>query len=69
MTDHVYKVIELVGSSPDNIERAIENAIAKASQTVRHIRWFQVADTRGHVKDNKVAHYQVTLRIGFTLED
>ena len=69
MTDHVYKVLELVGSSPESIEKAIENAIEKAAKTIRQIRWFQVADTRGYVQDNKVAHYQVTVRIGFTLED
>ena len=67
MSDHVYKIIEVVGSSPDGIEDAIERAIARASQTVRDIRWFEVKETRGHVEDGRVAHYQVTLRIGFTL--
>ena len=69
MTDHVYKIVEIVGSSPDSIEDAIQRAIARASQTIREIRWFEVLSTRGHVEDNKVGHYQVTLRIGFTLED
>ena len=69
MSDHVYKIVEIVGSSPDSIEDAIQRANARASQTIREIRWFEVLSTRGHVEDNKVGHYQVTLRIGFTLED
>ena len=69
MSDHVYKIIELVGSSPDSIEDAIQRAIARASETIRDIRWFEVAGTRGHVEGGRVAHYQVTLRIGFTLEE
>jgi flavin-binding protein dodecin len=69
MSDHVYKIIEIVGSSPNSIEDAIEIAIARASTTVRDIRWFEVVNTRGHVEGGKVAHYQVTLRIGFTLHD
>lgn len=68
MSDNVYKVIELVGSSATGIEDAIQNAIARASQTVREIRWFEVKETRGHVEDGRVAHYQVTLKIGFTLD-
>jgi flavin-binding protein dodecin len=68
MSDSIYKVIELVGSSPTSIEDAIEGAIARASQTVRDIRWFEVLETRGHVEGGKVAHYQVTLKIGFTLD-
>ncbi|HEX4738803.1 MAG TPA: dodecin [Allosphingosinicella sp.] len=67
MSDHVYKIIEVVGSSPAGIEAAIDCAIARASQSVRDIRWFEVKETRGHVEDGRVAHYQVTLRIGFTL--
>ncbi|HEY0421012.1 MAG TPA: dodecin [Acetobacteraceae bacterium] len=69
MTDHVYKVIDLVGSSEDGIEDAIERAISKASESVRHLRWFEVVQTRGHIEDGKVAHYQVTLKVGFLLED
>lgn len=69
MTDHVYKSIELTGSSPKSIEAAIEGALAKAAKTVRNMHWFQVTETRGHVVDGKVAHYQVTLKVGFTLED
>lgn len=68
MSDHVYKMIEIVGSSPDSIEKAIENAIDRAGKTITHINWFEVIETRGHVADNKVAHYQVTLKIGFRLE-
>ena len=68
MSDNVYKVIELVGSSATSIEDAIQNAISRASSTVREIRWFEVTSTRGHVEEGRVAHYQVTLKIGFTLE-
>lgn len=68
MSNHVYKLIELTGSSPDGIEPAIENAIARAAKTVRNMRWFEVTDTRGHIENGKVAHYQVTLKVGFTLE-
>ena len=67
MNDHVYKIVEVVGSSPAGIEQAIDCAIARASQTIRDIRWFEVKETRGHVENGHVAHYQVTLRIGFTL--
>jgi flavin-binding protein dodecin len=69
MSEHVYKVLELVGSSPKSIEDAINNAITKAGKTVREMRWFEVTNTRGHIEDNKIGHYQVTLRVGFTLED
>lgn len=68
MSNHVYKLIELTGSSPDGIEPAIENAIARAAKTVRNMRWFEVTDTRGQIENGKVAHYQVTLKVGFTLE-
>ena len=68
MSDHVYKSLELTGSSSVGIEDAIQKAIAKASQTVRNIHWFAVTETRGHVENGKVAHWQVTLKIGFTLE-
>jgi len=69
MSEHVYKIIELAGSSPDSIEAAIQNALGRASQTVRNLRWFEVLQTRGHVKDGRVAHYQVVLKAGFTLDD
>ena len=67
MDDNVYKVIELVGSSTTSIEDAVESAIARASATIREIRWFEVVSTRGHVEQGRVAHYQVTLKLGFTL--
>jgi dodecin len=66
--DHVYKSIELTGSSSESIEMAIGNAIARAAQTVRHMRWFQVTDTRGHIEEGRIAHWQVTIKVGFTLE-
>jgi flavin-binding protein dodecin len=68
MADHIYKTIELVGSSADSVEDAIRKAVAKAAETVRNLRWFQVVDTRGHIEEGRVAHWQVTLKIGFTLE-
>jgi len=68
MADHIYKIIELTGSSSKGIEDAVQNAVAKAAQTVRNMRWVQVTETRGHVEDNKIAHWQVTIKIGFTME-
>ena len=68
MTDHVYKILELVGSSDQSIESAIQNALARASATIRDMRWFEVVQTRGHIENGKVASYQVTLKVGFTLE-
>jgi dodecin len=68
MTNHVYKSIELTGSSTKSIEDAITGAIGKASKSLRNLHWFQVIETRGHIEDGKVAHYQVTLKVGFTLE-
>ena len=67
MSNHVYKIVEVVGSSPTSIEDAIDAGIARAAKTIRDIRWFEVKETRGHVENGRVAHYQVTLRIGFTL--
>ena len=69
MSDNIYKIIEIVGSSTTGIEDAVEKAIARAATTVHDIRWFEVMETRGHVENGRVAHYQVTLRIGFTLRD
>ncbi len=69
MSEHVYKTIELVGSSTKGVEEAVRGAVAKAADTVRNLRWFEVTETRGHIEDGKVAHWQVTLKIGFTLED
>jgi flavin-binding protein dodecin len=66
--DNVYKILELAGSSETSIEDAIQTAITKASATVRNIRWFEVIQTRGHVEGGKIAHYQVMLKVGFTLE-
>jgi flavin-binding protein dodecin len=68
MTDHVYKILELVGSSDKNIEDAIQNAITRASKTIREMKWFEVVQTRGHIENGTVRHYQVMLRVGFTLE-
>jgi dodecin len=69
MSDHIYKTIELVGSSSKSVEDAVQKAVAKAAETVRNLRWFQVMDTRGHIEDGRIAHWQVTLKLGFTLED
>jgi flavin-binding protein dodecin len=69
MPDHIYKTIELVGSSTSSVEDAVRKAIAKASQTVRNLRWFEVVETRGQIEGGEVAHWQVTLKLGFTLED
>lgn len=68
MSDHVYKKVEVVGSSKLGVDDAIRNAVETAAQTIRHIDWFEVVETRGHVTDGKVAHFQVTLKIGFRLE-
>lgn len=68
MSNHVYKLIELTGSSPVGVEDAVNNAIAKASESLHNLRWFEVTDTRGHIENGKVAHWQVTLKVGFTLD-
>jgi flavin-binding protein dodecin len=69
MSDHVYKLLELTGSSKTSVDDAVKNAIAKASKTIRNMHWFQVTETRGHIADGEVAHWQVTLKVGFTLEE
>lgn len=69
MTSHTYKMIELVGSSCISTDDAIKSAITKASLTLKHLDWFEVIETRGHIKDGKVAHFQVTIKVGFRLED
>ncbi len=69
MSDHVYRLSEIVGSSPVSVDEAVRNAIAKAGQTVRHIEWFEVQEVRGQVVDNAVAYFQVTVKIGFRVED
>lgn len=66
---HVYKVVEIVGSSSDSIEDAINLALERASETLRNLRWFEVLQTRGHIEDGKAAHFQVALRVGFTLDE
>lgn len=68
MTAHIYKIIELVGSSPNSSDEAIRNAIERASETVKHLDWFEVTETRGHIVDGCVAHFQVTIKAGFRLE-
>jgi flavin-binding protein dodecin len=69
MSSHVYKVVEIVGSSPDSIDSAIRNGVERASQTIHNIGWFEVIETRGHVVDGTVSHFQVTLKVGFTLDE
>jgi flavin-binding protein dodecin len=69
MSEHVYKLIEVVGSSPESSDAAIKNAISKASKNVKNLNWFEVIETRGHIVDGTVGHYQVTLKIGFRLKD
>jgi hypothetical protein len=69
MSDHVYKLIEVTGSSQKGLQEAIETAISRASKTVRNMRWFEVTGTRGQIDNGTIAYWQVTLKIGFTLED
>lgn len=69
MSEHVYKIVELVGSSSVGIEDAVQNAIGKAAATLRNLRWFEVIETRGYIDSGKVAYWQVTLKVGFTLEE
>jgi hypothetical protein len=69
MTNHIYRVTEIVGSSPESIDQAIRNAIARAGQTLRNLDWFEIVETRGHIKDGQISHFQVTLKVGFRLED
>jgi flavin-binding protein dodecin len=68
MSDHVYKKIELVGSSSSSIEEAVGNAVARAQKTIRNMRWFEVIETRGNIENGKIDHWQVTIRAGFTLD-
>lgn len=68
MDDHVYKVVELVGSSKNSIEDAIQTAVKRSSRTVRNLRWFEVIQTRGHIENGEISHYQVVLKAGFTLD-
>jgi flavin-binding protein dodecin len=68
MADHVYKKIELIGSSPNSFDEAVKNALARAGKTMRNMRWFEVTETRGYIEEGNIAHWQVTLKVGFTLE-
>jgi flavin-binding protein dodecin len=69
MTDHTYRVTEIVGSSQEGVDAAIRNAIKRASQTVRNLDWFEVVQVRGHIESGEIAHYQVGLKVGFRIED
>jgi flavin-binding protein dodecin len=69
MDDHVYRVIEITGSSQKSIEDAIQTAVARASKTLRNLRWFEIVQTRGQIDNGKISFYQATLKIGFTVED
>ncbi|AWK76543.1 hypothetical protein CBI38_34820 (plasmid) [Rhodococcus oxybenzonivorans] len=68
MSNHIYRSIEIVGSSPDNADAALRNAIARAHETVRNLEWFEVIGTRGHIENGAVAHFQVSLKVGFRVE-
>ncbi|HEV2803991.1 MAG TPA: dodecin [Chthoniobacterales bacterium] len=68
MSDHIYKKLELVGSSTTSIEDAVKNAITRAQKTIRNMRWFELVETRGHIEDGKVNEWQVTVKVGFTLD-
>ncbi|MDC8444583.1 MAG: dodecin family protein [Nitrosomonas sp.] len=69
MSDHIYKIMELTGSSATGIQDAIENAITRAAKTIQDMRWFEVVETRGHIEQGKIGHWQVTIKVGFTLRD
>ena len=69
MSNHIYKHIELTGTSPVSIDQAIKNAIERAAKTIHNMRWFEVIDTRGHIDGGKVADWQVTIKVGFTLDE
>ena len=69
MSDHIYKIIQLAGSSTSSIEDAIQNAVSRASKNLKNLRWFEVLETRGQIQGEKVSHYQVTIKVGFTLDD
>jgi len=68
LSDHLYKMVEVTGSSSDSVDDAIRRAVDKASESLRHLAWFEVVNVRGHIADGTVAHFQVTLKIGFRLE-
>jgi flavin-binding protein dodecin len=67
--DHVYRITEIVGSSSDSVDQAVRNAIARANNTLRNLDWFEVTEIRGHIADGEVGHFQVTVKVGFRIED
>jgi len=69
MSDHTYKIIEIVGSSTQGLEQAIDGAVARAAQTMQHLDWFEVTEIRGHIREGQVDHFQVGMKVGFRLED
>lgn len=69
MTDHVYRVTEIVGSSAESVDHAIRNGVSRAAQTLRNLDWFEVTQVRGHIEDGQIAHYQVGLKVGFRLDE
>ena len=69
MADRTYRVTEIIGTSPEGIDQAIRNGIARASETIRHLDWFEVTEVRGNIRDGQIAHYQVGMKVGFRLED
>jgi flavin-binding protein dodecin len=69
MSEHTYKKVELVGSSPISSDEAVKNAISKADDSLKNLRWFEVTETRGHIENGEISHWQVTLKVGFTLEN
>jgi flavin-binding protein dodecin len=69
MSNHIYKNIELTGTSPVSLDQAIKNAVERAAKTVHNMRWFEVIDTRGHIEEGKVSHWQVSIKVGFTLDE
>lgn len=69
MDEHVYKTVELTGSSTSGMEQAVTNAVERAGRTLHNLRWFEVIDTRGHIEEGRIAHWQVTVKVGFTLDE
>jgi flavin-binding protein dodecin len=69
MSDHTYRVTEIVGTSPESVQQAIRNGVARASQTLRNLDWFEATEIRGHIADGEIKHFQVTLKVGFRLDD
>lgn len=67
--DHTYKITEIVGTSPEGVDQAIRNGVARAAETIRHLDWFEVSEIRGHLQEGEIAHFQVTMKVGFRYED